>query len=101
MTEARQEDNEYIPSGVIDDDMVPDDDTSDLNVDEDETVETRLIKDIRKYLTEAKSEHNSFDIIDLTEQAKMTPTQQIAVHKCVVQHLRNIEEMINDKVKEN
>lgn len=60
-----------------------------------------LVKELRKYIAEAELEHNSFDIIDLTEQAKMTPTQQIAVHKCVVQHLRNINGIINDKVKEN
>lgn len=59
-----------------------------------------LVKAIRKYLKGAIAEHNTFDLIDLTEQAKMTPTQQIAVHKLVVTHLRSIGEVINDKVKE-
>lgn len=68
---------------------------------EDQTAETQLIQEIRKYLKEAEAEHNSFDIIDLTESAKMTPTQQIAVHKCVVQHLRNIKATISNKVREN
>lgn len=67
---------------------------------EDTTVETILIQDIRKYLKEAEAEHNTLDIIDLTEQAKMTPTQQIAVHKVVTEHLRNIGKIINNKVKE-
>lgn len=62
--------------------------------------ESALIKELRQYLKEAIGEHNTFDIIDLTEQSKMTPTQQIAVHKLVVQHLRNIKEIINNKVKE-
>jgi hypothetical protein len=62
--------------------------------------ESALVKDIRQYLKEAEAEHNTLDLIDLTEAAKMTPTQQIAVHKLVVQHLRNIKEVINNKVKE-
>ena len=102
MTEALQEDDPYLISGDVDDDMVPDGEPGEATVDdEDTTVETLLIQELRKYLDEAIVEHNSFDIIDLTEQAKMTPTQQIAVHKCVVQHLRNIQSTINNKVKEN
>lgn len=69
--------------------------------DEEQTVETVLIKDIRKYLKEAIAEEDSVDQIDLTEQAKMTPTQQIAVHKLVKNHLQNIKQIIDDKVKEN
>ena len=104
MTEAQQEDTEYILDGQIDDFAIDDKNALDGTVDtddEEQTVETKLIQDIRKYLKEAKEEHNSFDIIDLTEQAKMNPTQQIAFHKCVVQHLRNIEQIINDKVRES
>jgi hypothetical protein len=67
----------------------------------DQTVNDAAFKEIETYLSEAIGEHNSFDIIDLTEQAKMTPTQQIAVHKCVVQHLRAIKSMIDEKRKEN
>lgn len=99
MTEAHNP-TEDVPYSQVDDFAYEDEDFSESN-DEDTTVETKLIQDIRKYIKEAKNEHNSFDIIDLTEQAKMTPTQQIAMHKCVVQHLRNIEQMINDKIKEN
>lgn len=100
MTEALQEDTQYLHDGTVDDFAI-EDDPSDLIDNEDQSVETKLIQEIRSYLKEARSEHNSFDIIDLTEQAKMTATQQIAMHKCVVQHLRNIEAMINNKVKEN
>ena len=104
MAEAQQEDTEYILDGSVDDFAIDDNEALDgtvADVDEEQTTETKLIQDIRKYLKEAKQEHNSFDIIDLTEQAKMNPTQQIAMHKCVVQHLRNIEAMINNKVKES
>lgn len=92
-----QEDAPYAsvdPFAIADDDNIAPDE-------EDQTVETKLIQEIKKYLKEAEAEHNTFDIIDLTEQAKMTPTQQIAVHKSVVAHLRNIRNMINDKVKEH
>ena len=99
MTEALQEDTDY---SHVDDFAVADSDPTGVQTaDEDQTVETKLIKEIMAYLKEAKVEHNSFDIIDLTEQAKMNPTQQIAMHKCVVQHLRNIENMIKNKIREN
>lgn len=93
------EDDDYLISGDVDADMIPDEGTT--ADEEDKTVETEVIQEIRKYLSEAETEHNTFDIIDLTEQAKMTPTQQIAVHKLVVKHLRNIKGIINTKVKEN
>lgn len=102
MTEALQEDTQYLHDGSVDDFAFEDADPTGVQAaDEDQTVETKLIKEIRKYLKEAKIEHNSMDILDLTEQAKMTPTQQVAMHKCVVQHLRNIEDIIKNKVKEN
>lgn len=96
MTHQPTEDVPY----EIDDFALEEEDFSGIT-DEEQGVETKLIQDIRKYLGEAEVEHNTFDIIDLTEAAKMTPTQQIAVHKLVVKHIRNIRAMINDKVKEN
>lgn len=102
MTHIPNEDDDLLISGEVDNFAIEDDTSSDAGVDEeDQTVETKLIQELRKYIDEAESEHNSFDIIDLTEAAKMTPTQQIAVHKCVVQHLRNIRNTINNKVREN
>ena len=59
-----------------------------------------ILKDIQKYLKEAIVEHDSVDQIDLTEKAKMTPTQQIAVHKLVKAHLENIKSTIDTKIKE-
>lgn len=100
MTEAQTEDTPYIPS-TVDDFAIEDEDTATDILDDEQNAETLLIKEIRQYIDEAENEHNSFDVLDLTEAAKMTPTQQIAVHKCVVQHLRNIRNTINNKVKEN
>lgn len=69
--------------------------------DEDQSlVNDETIKEIEKYLEEAIAEHNSLDLIDLTEAAKMTPTQQIAVHKLVTNHLQNIKGIITNKVEE-
>lgn len=59
-----------------------------------------VLLDIQEYLAEAINEHNGLDLIDLTEQARMTPTQQIAVHKLVINHLRNIKTTVDNKVKE-
>lgn len=100
MSTVPTEDEEYLISGAVDDFAIEDDNTARLQS-EDISPDTRLVKELRKYLKEAENEHNSVDIIDLTEAAKMNPTQQIAVHKCVVQHLRNIGNIINDKFKEN
>ena len=94
------EPTEDIPYTV--DDFAVDETTDDVASEDTKlSPQNALVKELRQYLKEAELEHNSFDIIDLTEQAKMTPTQQIAVHKCVVQHLRNIKGIINNKVKEN
>lgn len=59
-----------------------------------------VLLEVQKYLKEAIQEHSTIAVIDLTEQAKMTPTQQIAVHKVVVQHLQNIRSTIDNKIKE-
>lgn len=59
-----------------------------------------VLLEVQKYLKEAIAEHNSFDVIDLTEKAKMTPTQQIAVHKLVVNHLKSVKVEIDNKIKE-
>lgn len=59
-----------------------------------------VLYDAVKYLDEVIAEHNTLDVIDLEERAKMTPTQQVAVHKLVTTHLRNIKDIINEKLKE-
>lgn len=67
--------------------------------DEDQPNKSVLLE-VQKYLDETIAEHNSFDVIDLTESAKMTPTQQIAVNKAVVHHLKTVKMEINNKLKE-
>lgn len=59
-----------------------------------------VLLEVQKYLDEAIAEHSSFDVIDLTEQAKMSPTQQIGMHKNVVHHLRHAKTVIDNKLKE-
>lgn len=59
-----------------------------------------VLLDVQNYLKEAIAEHNTLDLIDLTESANMNPTQQIAVHKLVTNHLQNIKSTIDNKVKE-
>lgn len=92
---------EDAPYTHVDDDFASQDADAMNDSDEEQTAETALIKEIRKYLKEAKAQHDSFDVIDLTEASKMNPTQQIAAHKWVVHHLREIEQIINNKVKES
>lgn len=95
---ARQAE-EDVPYTNVDDFALADEEANDN--DEEQTVETILIRELRTYLDEAEQEHTGWDLIDLTEAAKMTPTQQIAVHKLVIQHIRNLRETINNRVKEN
>lgn len=59
-----------------------------------------VILEVQQYLKEAISEHKSIDVIDLTEVLKMSPTQQIAVHKFVLNHLRTVKTMVDNKLKE-
>lgn len=59
-----------------------------------------VLLEVQKYLGEAIDEHNTLDTIDLTEVAKITVAQQIAVNKLVVNHLRSIKSEIDSKVEE-
>ena len=99
------EDEDYLVSSAVDDFAIADEDALDNpEPDEDELetlVTTQAINEVKTYLSEAIKEQDSIDQIDLTEGAKMTPTQQIAVHKLVKQHLINIQTIIVNKVKES
>ena len=99
------EDEDYLVSSAVDDFAIADEDALDNpDPDEDEVetlVTTQAVNEVKQYLSEAIKEQDSIDQIDLTEGAKMTPTQQIAVHKLVKQHLINIQTIIVNKVKEN
>jgi hypothetical protein len=59
-----------------------------------------VLHEMMTYIDGALSEHNSFDVIDLADTAKMDPRQQIAVHKLVTQHLRSVRNVLNDKIRE-
>lgn len=87
--------NEDIPYAAPDF-ATPEDETQ---PDEDQPYRGVLFQ-IQKYLDEQIEQHNTFDVIDLTESSKMTPTQQIAVQKLVVNHLRSIKVDIDSKIKE-
>lgn len=106
MTALPTEDDDYLISGEVDDFAIEDDTTDDAGVDEEEqTAETKVIQEIRKYLKENIAAHNSFDVLNIPQNAK--PEDKIAVfdemfnHKGVVHHLRQIEQIINSKVREN
>jgi hypothetical protein len=71
----------------------------DKPVDDDQANKTVLLE-VQKYLDEAIAEHNSLDVLDLNMPGDMNPTQQVAVHKLVVGHLRNIKTSIDGKLKE-
>jgi len=101
--EPRTEDD-YLVSATVDEFARADEDALDDENEEfedsEQVVNTKIIQDIQTYLKEAIVEEDSIDQIDLTELAKMTPTQQIAVHKLVKNHLVNIQGIINDMIKE-
>ncbi len=107
MTRQSEEDENYLVSTAVDEFAVADEyalDSIDEDLDDDEieqNVSALAINDVKTYLKEAIAEQDSIDQIDLTEGAKMTPTQQIAVHKLVKQHLINVQTIIINKVKEN
>jgi hypothetical protein len=72
---------------------------------EEQTVETKLTQEILAYCDKAIGEHNSFDVLNIPQNA--THEQKIAVfdemfnHKGLVHHLRQIQAMIKTKVREN
>lgn len=95
MAEVQQEDIEYAHV----DEFALEDQNATTN-DEDQTVETVLMKEIRKYLADQIATHNSFDAIVPEAEGTMTTQQQVQMHKCVVIHLRQIDQMIKEKIKE-
>ena len=93
--------NEDIPYNVSDhaiEDAQTDDSDAELSA------EARLVKKIRAYLKKAINESSSFDVLNLpanaTPEQKIAVFDEIAIHKGVAMHLRNVEEIINNMVKE-
>lgn len=60
---------------------------------------TSVLKDVTKYIDECMKVHNTLDVVDVSD-SNMTIKQQVAVHKQVVVHLRDIKSMIDNKIKE-
>lgn len=59
-----------------------------------------VIHDVKEYIVEAIAEHKSIDVIDMNKPGDLSVEQQMAVHKIVVTHLRNLEKTVDDKLKE-
>lgn len=93
--------NEDIPYNISDhaiEDVKTDDDDAEISA------ESKLVKKIRAYLKREIDASNSFDVLNLpgnaTPEQKIAAFDEIAIYKGVVMHLRNIEEVINNMVKE-
>jgi len=71
--------------------------------DEDQPNKSVLL-DVAEYCAKAIAEHNTFDVIDMapgsTPEQKIAAFDDMAIHKGVVMHLRNIKNIIEDKIKE-
>lgn len=109
---GQTEDEPYLVSSVVDNfavedeaamDELDDDDTSDL-AETGELVNGSIIDEIEEYCKTAIAESNSFDVLQLPTNP--TPEQKLAVYdemfryKGLVHHLRNIQTIIQNKVKE-
>lgn len=68
------------------------------------SAESKLVKKIRAYLKGAINESESTVVLNLptnaTPEQKIAVFDEIAIHKGVAMHLRNVEEIINNMVKE-
>lgn len=92
-------------SGDIDPFAIPEDEAATSTEDKKLSPRNALVKELRAYIKKATADHNSFDVLNIPQNA--TPEDKCAVfdemfnHKGIVHHLRQIEGIINDKVKEN
>lgn len=93
--------NEDIPYNISDHAI---EDTPTDNGEAEISAEAKLVKKIRAYLKSAIAESKSVDALNLpanaTPEQKIAAFDEIAIHKGVAMHLRNIEEIINNMVKE-
>lgn len=71
---------------------------------EDRTVTDEAIQSILQYLDDAIAEHNSFDSIILPGNAKpedkIAAYDEMAIHKGLSMHLRNVKNIIINRVRE-
>jgi len=109
---GQTEEDAYLVSSTVDEFAVADaeildeldgDDADELETDQ--VVNSSIIKEIEDYCKTAIAESNSFDVLNLPTNA--TPEQKVAVfdemfnYKGIVHHLRQIQTIINNKIKEN
>lgn len=88
---ARNEDLPYIN---VEDSALPEDKHEDPD-----QPNKSVLREVAKYFNEAIEANNTFDVIDLSDSV-LTPTQQIAVRKQVIAHLRDVKSMVDDKLRE-
>lgn len=92
-------------TGDIDPFAIPEDEAATTTEDKKLSPRNQLVKALRAYTKEAIASHNSFDILHLPKNA--TPEDKCAVfdemfnHKGLVHHLRQVEQIISNHVKEN
>lgn len=72
---------------------------------EEQTTDTQMIKAVRKYLREEIIKSNTLDVLNLPQNAtvsdKIAAYNEAAIHKGLVMHLRNLQQEINNIIKEN
>ena len=105
-TNTPTEDEDYLISGEVDDFAFEDETADSAGIaDEEQSAETKVIQEIRAYLKTAITEHNTLDVLELpnnaTPEQKAASFDMIAIHKGVIMHLRNIQTIINNKIREN
>lgn len=73
--------------------------------DEDQSNDSRLVKALRTYLKNAIKDANTLDVLDLPKNAtvgdKVAAFNEAAIHKGVVFHLRNLQQEIDNTIREN
>lgn len=102
------EDDDYLISGAVDEFAIADEealDDEDGEFDTEQVVNSGIIKEIQQYCTDEIASGNTFDILNIpqnaTDEQKLAVFNEIAIHKGVTMHLRNIQTIITNKVKEN
>lgn len=102
------EDNEYLVSSTVDEFAVADEEAlDDDEVDEletDQVINASIIKEIQEYCATEVAKGNSFDVLNIpqnaTDEQRLAVFNEMAIHKGVVMHLRNIQTIITNKIKE-
>ena len=104
---GRETEDDYLISDTVDEFAVADKEALDDEPDEFDTeqvVNVRTIQEILAYCDEEIAKSNSFDVLNIpqnaTDEQKIAVFNELAIHKGVVMHLRNIKAIITDKARE-